>query len=285
MTLSLYENNNITEYSLIKIIDIINNYLVPDFQRSVVCNRVNILSNSVLLKFNPITPLYFCIYENQRYIIDGQHRLECYKLNKNLHNENISIIDIFIKNKEDMNYYFKLINDTMVLNDIWIDENQIKKDIVVNTYEYFTKTYPGSFKLKNKNRPYLNFDKFLTQITEILDTLNEDDLKIKSSEDYIKLLEDLNKKYSEKENNWFPSKGSTKNDNIILTLKKNKCLYFGMLPNDWPNHLIRFPEINNEINTQSQAFRSQVWFKYCNGQVAMKCLCCDINTISSFNFE
>lgn len=270
-----------SKYSLIKIGNIINEYYIPNIQRNVINNRVDILSNNVLLKFNPITPLYFCIFENKRYVIDGQHRLECYKLNESLLNESIPIIDIIVNDREEINYYFKLINDTMSLNDIWIDENQVKKNIIVNTYNHFIKKYPNSFKPKGVRRPYLNLDKFLTQLTEVFD---DSKLKINSYEEYINIVEDLNKKYSEKNADWFPSKGTTKNDNIIITLKKNNCLYLGMMPNNWVNHLIELPDTNNEMSISS-AFRQLIWLKYCNKQFERTCLCCDNNIISVYNFE
>jgi hypothetical protein len=280
MTISSYKKV-VSQYSLIKIKEIINKYKIPKFQRNVVNDRVNILSDNVLSNFNPITPIYFCMYKNERYVIDGQHRLECYKSNTYLFNENIPIIDIFIEKKEDMDLYFKLINDTMILNDIWIDEDKVKKDIITETYTHFTKKYPKSFKVKGIKRPYLNLDKFLTQLTELY---NNEDLNINSSKEFILLLEDLNQKYSKKDVEWFPSKGSTKNSNIITTLKKNNCLYFGMLPNSWTKHLIELPDTNNQKSI-SLAFRQLVWLKYCDKQFERKCLCCDNNIISVYNFE
>lgn len=272
---------HISKYSLIKIKDIVNKYKIPKFQRNVVHDRVNILSDNVFLNFNPITPIYFCVYENERYVIDGQHRLECYKSNTYLFNENIPIIDILIEKKEEMNVYFKLINDTMILNDIWIDEDKVKKDIITETYTHFTKKYPKSFKVKGVKRPYITLDKFLTQLTELY---NNEDLNINSSKEFIILLEELNQKYSKKDVEWFPSKGSTKNINIITTLKKNNCLYFGMLPNSWPNHLMELPDNNNQTSI-SLAFRQLVWLKYCDKQFERSCLCCNNNIISVYNFE
>lgn len=277
--LSFMYQKQVSKYSLVSIKDIINEYLIPGFQRNVVNDRVKLLNDNVLLKFNPITPIYFCIYKNKRYVIDGQHRLQCYKLNTQLLNKSIPIIDIYIEKKEDMYIYFKLINDTMILNDIWIDEDTVKKNIITKTYDHFTKKYSKSFKIKGIKRPYLNFDKFLTQLTELFNNNN-----INTADEFISLLENLNNKYSQKDIEWFPSKGSTKNINIITTLKKNNCLYFGMLPDSWINHLIELPDTNNQQNI-SIAFRQQVWLKYCNKEFERKCLCCYNNIISVYNFE
>lgn len=108
----LYKGKN-NRYSLIKIGDIINHYYIPEYRRHIEEERIKILNDNIVMNFDPITPLYFCVYKHKRYIIDGVHRLECYKINKYLHNYQIPIIDIFINNKEDINRYFILINDQL----------------------------------------------------------------------------------------------------------------------------------------------------------------------------
>ncbi len=108
----LYKGKS-TRYSLIKIGEIINHYYIPECQRTIIKERINTLNNSIIIKFDPITPLYFCVYKHKRYIIDGIHRLECYKDNKQLHNYNIPIIDIFTDKEEDIERYFILINDQL----------------------------------------------------------------------------------------------------------------------------------------------------------------------------
>lgn len=108
----LYKWKN-NRYSLVKIGDIINNYSIPNCQRHIKKERVNFLNDSIMMSFNPITPLYFCVYKNKRYIIDGSHRLECYKISKYLHDHSIPIIDIFTNDESDIYNYFTLINDQL----------------------------------------------------------------------------------------------------------------------------------------------------------------------------
>jgi len=282
--LSFLSSKKPSKYSLEKIGNIINNYNIPTCQRSILKNRVDVLNDNILIKFNPITPIYFCMYKNKRYVIDGQHRLECYKNNKHLINSQIPIIDIFVDNKNDIYEYFKIINDNMTLNDIWIEKNQEKKSIITDTYNHFNNKYPNTFKYKGRKRPYMDSNKFLTQITEILD--NNNTKSIKNSIDLIDILENLNNKYSKKDNDWFPSKGNVKNSNIIETLKKNNCLYFGLLPNIWINHINCINDLpqNNEEDKISVAFRQNIWYKY-SSELKKLCLCCNHNEISAFNFE
>lgn len=123
--LSLFYNFRNNRYSLIKISDIITNYNFPfdkDFiknnktknnsiENTIIENTIENLDKKIMIKFNPITPIYFTVYKNKRYVIDGIHRLECYKKNKYLHNHKIPIIDIYINEKKEIYEYYKLINN------------------------------------------------------------------------------------------------------------------------------------------------------------------------------
>lgn len=259
-----------------------NNYYIPNCQRSLDKDRLSILNTNLTKDFNPITPLYFCVYKHKRYIIDGQHRLNCYKNNNLLDNE-IPIIDIYIEKEEEIDYYFKLINDTMSLNDIWIDENKDKKILITNVYNHFINKYPNAFKYKGKKRPFLCSNTFLNQLTEIYND-KKDELNINNSQVLINIIENLNINYSKQHSEWFPSKNKIKNENILETLKKNNCLYLGMIPTNWVNHLIKLPDNNNEENI-TQSFRQVIWLKYCGENYKYKCLCCNFNEISVHNFE
>lgn len=287
-----------SKYSLISITELFNfnkgnvdiNYKIPKCQRTLDNNRLIILNNNLIENFNPITPLYFCVYKHKRYIIDGQHRLNCYKkilLDQNLKdviiNKNIPIIDIYIDNEKEIDYYFRLINDTMHLNDIWLDENEDKKILITNVYNYFINKYPNAFKYKGKKRPFICSDTFLNQLTDIYNN-KKDELNINNSQILINIIENLNLNYSKKDSEWFPSKGNVKNQTILNTLSKNNCLYLGMIPNQWINHLVQIPENNYEDNI-TQSFRNTLWIKYCGETYKTKCLCCNSNEISVHNFE
>ena len=72
--------NNV-RYSLIKVKDILNIYSIPKYSKKILKKNLNELNNKMIFKFQPITPLYFVLFQDQRYIIDGLHRLEIYKNN------------------------------------------------------------------------------------------------------------------------------------------------------------------------------------------------------------
>ena len=48
----------------------------------------------MFFSFKPITPLYFVLYQNKKYIIDGLHRLNVYKNNTRFLDEKISATEV-----------------------------------------------------------------------------------------------------------------------------------------------------------------------------------------------
>lgn len=292
-----FKFNNI-KYSLVKIKDLINNYKIPDCQRSILLDRVNHLDNHIVFKFNPITPLYFVLYDNNRYIIDGLHRMEVYKKYNYLSEEKIPIVEIYTETINELNNYFTLINDNMQLHEIYknnqvIDDVEMEdldlakknKNIIIETYNYYNKNYPNSFKYNGRRRPFLDNNKFMDNLTYIYENVDKLELKpIKSSNDFIKILNKLNNKYKLQNDDWFPSKGKKQNKDLIQIIKNQNCLYFGMMPNEWVKHIKKLPNTNSEIKI-SQSLRQKVWFKYSNNKLNIKCICCNMNEINSFNFE
>jgi hypothetical protein len=285
--------NNI-KYSLVKIKDILNIYNVPNCQRIPLIDRIHKLENNIIFKFMPITPIYFVLYQNKKYVIDGLHRLEVYKKNKLFLEEKIPIVEILANNKDEIYNYFQLINDSMTIHDIYknlnndediemedIENIEKRKEIIIKTYSYFLDTYPNSFKYNGKRRPFLDNNKFIDTLNIIYD--NHKDILI-SSDIFIQKLLDLNNKYNNMELNWFPSKGKINNQNLLNIIKKNNCLYFGMLPNEWHNHILNIPKYISEEKI-SQSLRQQVWIKYAKTKLEIKCICCNLNSINAFTFE
>ena len=271
------------KYSLVKVKDIIHNFKIPNCQRNSLISRIDDLNKSMNFSFKPITPLYFVLFDDNKYIIDGLHRLNVYKQDLIFLEEKIPIVEILASNEKDIDYYFKLINDTMNVHDIYKLDNEIlydKTKIIKDTHIYFTNNFPNSFKYNGKRRPYLNNNNFIDYLEIIYDKKDN----FNKSEDLIEYLLNLNNKYKEKECNWFPSKGKTNNNNLLNIIKEEDCLYFGMLPNEWYLHLDELPDVISEDKI-SQSLRQQVWTKYSNNVSEIKCLCCNLNIINAFTFE
>lgn len=157
-----------------------------------------------------------------------------------------------------------------------INDNNL---IIQETYNYFKNKYNYLFTEKKANRPYINNNIFLNQLTHLY---NKN--RYNSSQEFISKLLKLNENYSKKDKDWFPSKNKTKNELLIKKIQNKNGLYFGMLPEIWINHLENIPEYLVESKI-SQSLRQQVWMKYCNNQLEMKCICCNTNIINAFNFE
>ena len=291
-----FRNKNI-KYSLVKIKDILNTYIIPSCQRQILTDRVNHLDKQIVFKFNPIAPLYFVLYNNKRYLIDGLHRMEVYQKYNYLLEEKIPIVEISALSENELYNYFTLINDNMQLHDIYKNndiemedvelsekEKDTNKKIIIETYNYFIKNYPNSFKYNGRRRPFLNNNEFMDNLTYIYNNKELNGNVITSSEQFINLINKLNNKYKSKNIDWYPSKGKTKNIDLLNIIKLQNCLYFGMFPKEWINHISEFPKINSEIKI-SQSLRQQVWFKYSKNKLNIKCLCCNLNEINSFTFE
>lgn len=271
------------KYSLVKVKDIINNFKIPNCQRNSLISRINDLNKSMNFSFKPITPLYFVLFDDNKYIIDGLHRLNVYKQDLIFLEEKIPIVEILASNEKDIDYYFKLINDTMNVHDIYKLDNEIlydKTKIIKDTHTYFTNNFPNSFKYNGKRRPYLNNNNFIDYLEIIYDKRDN----FNKSEDLIEYLLNLNNKYKEKECNWFPSKGKTNNNNLLNIIKEEDCLYFGMLPTEWYLYLDELPDVISEDKI-SQSLRQKVWTKHSNNLLEIKCLCCNLNIINAFTFE
>jgi ERCC4-related helicase len=243
---------------LIKIKELINTYKIPQCQRTILEDRVQHLDNHIIFKFNPITPLYFVLFNNNRYIIDGLHRMEVYKKYNYLLEEKIPIVEIHASTLTELNNYFTLINDNMQLHEIYknndieiedikLSENNqlIKKNIIIETYNHFIQNYPNSFKYNGRRRPFLDNNKFMDQLSYIYDNVSNLEISpIKSSDTFIELLNKLNDKYKLQNIDWYPSKG--KKQNKDLKYQEEMDFIVGYFPR---NKFIRNLALDQKGNT------------------------------------
>ena len=284
-------------YSIISIKELINHNL--KYTNPTICSdRLSKLTNKIIFNHLPFTPIYIANFNKKQYILDGHHRFKIYKDNKDnnyLINKRVPIIDIFIKDLSEINMYYNIINDmnfnkefvsnnidnNMEIDDIKMEDMEIRENIINSTYQHYLNKNVNSFKYNGNRRPYLCKSNFLKE----LDIVYENNKKnINSIEDLISLLDNLNNKYKKQKIEWYPSKGKINNMVLIEKIKNDNMLYFGMFPNEWYQHIHNFPKINSEKKI-SQTLRQHVWFKYANNKLETKCNCCGINTINAFTFE
>lgn len=252
------------------------NYIVPPtIQRDVEEDRIEELSKDFEKDFQPLTPIYFCVFNKQRYLMDGQHRLEIYKKNSKYVKTYIWISEIEVDNEKEIKQVFKIINNQLALNDLWKQPESIR-DILCETVKYFETNYPNAFKFNGRRRPFIKKELFRTQITKI-----QNELDIQSSNELINRILYINHEYSQQEPEYFPKKNGSCNRNIIYTLQKENCLYLSMVE-EWIRHCIenKIPErIYDNFN------REKVWETYMKNTSRGKCYCCEQRDITPFHFE
>lgn len=282
-----WNNNNKVRYRFEKIKDVlISNISYPKCQREIKQDRIKELQNDFKKYFNPITPIYFCVWNKKRWVIDGQHRLKTYYNSQNIGNTKIPIVDIYVKNEKEISKYFMLINNQLTLPEVYkLGINEDRRDIILKTYNYFIAKYPYTFNTNHKNsvRPYLKPDLFLNQLTSLIQS-EDIKLNISCSGDYINLLEELEQKYSIQEQRWFPPYDG--NSKLLRRVRNNKAIHFGMIKNQWMDHFIKFPLKPDPFEGKvPPAIKKACWVRWMGNKFESKCWCCNSENISAFNFE
>ena len=177
--------------------DLFNNedIIFPDIQRIVDLNKVNQIiefQKNNFIKYNSYK--YFgvitiCIYENKKYLIDGQHR---YLSMKKLYEEykknfkcNIEIITV--NNIDEINDYYDIINKNTPLPDFKFSNNT-DKNIIEDVCNYFQLKYNDIWsKTHRARRPHIYFNYFQESIIFIKTKLN-----IESKDKLIHIIEEKN---------------------------------------------------------------------------------------------
>jgi hypothetical protein len=159
------------------------------------------------------TPIIVCKLNDKYTIIDGQHRYESIKTLTNLYKQRdaftIPVSVILVETKEEIVEYFKIINmnkpiPSMILEDTtnWL---QVSKGFEKYLYDNFSVYNKSS---DRPHMPHLNFNK-------IMDYIHKEKVvergKIKSSEQFIKLFDELNIFYKNHNQTYIGDKNYIKN--------------------------------------------------------------------------
>lgn len=263
-----------------KIKDILKQgYELPQqIQRDLEEDRVTELIKDFKEGFHPYAPIYFCIFQKKRYLIDGQHRLKIFEQQYKYHHETIWVCDILVDVFEDMKDVFRIINNQLPLNDLWKRPKEIK-EIILEVFHYFKEHYPHTFKHNGRRRPYMNKEVFKTQITYL-----QDELDIVESQPLIDRILYIHDEYAKMKPDDLPRKGKIPNEKFIKVIEKEKCLYLGMVE-EWPRHCIN-EEVPQQINNNDfQANKLKVWEKYMGNVARGPCFCCKDHEIRVYHFE
>ena len=262
-----------------KIKDIIKKgYVLPNqIQRDLEEDRVNDLTKDFEKDFQPYAPIYFCIYQKQRYVIDGQHRLTIFEKQQKYQDDYIWISEIQVDEFDDMKEIFRVVNNQLPMNELWQRPKAIK-DILVETYNYFLKKYQNSFKYNGRRRPYLNKEVFKTQITTL-----QEELSFFKTEEMVECIEWVNDIYAKMHYDSLPQKGKISNLKFKKIIEKENCLHLGMVE-EWLRHCIN-KEVPKNLGGDFDHLRIKIWEKYMGNVARGPCYCCENHEISTFTFE
>lgn len=212
------------------------NMKIWKYNRPANSERIDELVKSLEIKKYPLSFNFQCIYnktKNRLELIDGQHRYNSVKqlqtkikddgTNKWFYSS-ILLIEIKINDTEDkeVKEWFQIINNSIPTPDLYINPEDIKKEIieeVVNKYHSLYKIhFTGAI---NPNICNTNIEKFTDLICYIYET---HEISLENKKNIYKLLEDINILIEEKVKNDDPKKFNKK----ITQKSMEKCYKTGL---------------------------------------------------------
>jgi hypothetical protein len=155
-----------SETKQVSLEDLSRNIIRPEFQRIPDPNRVQEIKDDLLLEkqkygfIEPIGVLIIGIYNNRKYIIDGQHRFRAYCELKEP--SNIIVQEWKCSSMQEMEDHFRRINryvpvESYVLN----PRSEMIKQACDKLILYIEEKYSAYFsKSENPNFPYINIQQF-----------------------------------------------------------------------------------------------------------------------------
>ena len=280
---------------------------IPEFQRIIDSNKVDEIIE-FQLKHNKekgcfcfLGNLTFCNYNNQYYLIDGQHRYFALKIlyDKYSHNIKFNIQIINISISTDIKLYYKIVNKNTELPDIEFDK--IDKNILQEVCDYFKQKYPKVWSSSTKSRrPFINYNLFQEACQYLIDKL-----EIKEPTDLIDILTNHNYLLSTRPLDIRNSKNKKVNITKIYDKAKEWNFFLGFQERinkdyhfQWVDEIIdlKKPKIKNEEvkikkmkyskKTIPKSLRNKLWNTYIGINYSQcYCICCNTEKISMQQFH
>ena len=279
-------------------------YKIPEIQR-----KLSIENVSKILDFqknyynihneyltNQAISICFDEESGLSYLIDGQHRMNAYKILSEEHPERkiaLTIDSFRCRGMENLEKIYEQINmnNPNPITHLGIDKYKIVKSFE----EEMKKTFSNYFKNSEKpNRPHLNLDKMIDKIISenIIEKSN-----IFNGKDLFKEILELNKFYSRIDENLFDKWSIKDSKKIVEKIKEHpNRLYLGIFSNwEWIYRIqdkFLFNKSYEEMEHYSFNFRPkickkiklQIWTKINKKDLDGKCYCCG-NYLSFNEFE
>tara|TARA_B100000963_G_C22598319_1_gene658978 strand:+ start:248 stop:1354 length:1107 start_codon:yes stop_codon:yes gene_type:complete len=281
-----------------------SNVEIPDFQRILDRDKVkqiveyqknNYMKENKYKYFGVIT---FCICDDKKYLIDGQHRyFSMKKLYHDYgHDSSCNVEYIQVNNLNEVNQYYEIINKNTPLPDYKFTKED--KTIIERVCIHFQEKYPYIWsKNERSRRPHIYFNSFQESLIFIKNYMNFDPV-FSTAEKFIEKIEEKNESYKKLKKDDFKNVNEK-----MLEKAKEWNFYLGLFVVDlnedyrflWAKQIVEYwgnlkIEKTNKNKTAkksiSKALKSKLWNKYIgskNGEAL--CIVCHNNKINMMNFE
>ena len=297
--LNLFETENNLIYSD-KCIEV-QRSLDPEHLQDIIKYQVNYYNSKQHYCYP--TPIIICKLNDKYTIIDGQHRYESIKTLTNLYQQrnpfNVPVSIIHVETKEEIIDLFKIINmnkpiPSMILEDTtnWLQVSKGFENYLYQNYSVYNKSSD------RPRMPHLNFNK-------IMDYIHEEKVvergKIQSSEQFIRLFDELNIFYKNHTQTYIGEQKYIKNIESqiqrCVSKQRNNPLYVSVYRHyEWLEKIIMKAKDNIEYDRMEHIsktsrvkilkhLRNLVWHTYAsNYSMDGSCYVCNGN-ITYDNFE
>jgi len=256
----------------------------PDYQRDKLEDHIDEIYNFQIDHYKKYgTYLYFgcitiAIYNSEKYLLDGQHRLfsmeKIYNLNE-FNDFNVDIEIIECNSLEEMRELFTIINKNIPVKDFL---KNYKKEIAVILRDYLKKNYNHYISSSETPRaPNINLEIFLDEFQKKYEKRLT---KFKNDEEFIEWFERENQEhglYLQTRKDEKIINAICKIDSIELRLRNNKKFYLGTY------------FLKNISSSVSNSLKKKLWNNWkisiCNTDELVPCPCCESELICGYDFH
>ena len=294
-------NLNNTSIVIIPIKELLNkNIKKPDIQRIIDRSKVNDIINFQLdfykkyeyFNYSASGPINIHVFEDEYYLIDGQHRLESIEIlyNKYSHNINVYVMFVHVNSNQELENNYMMINKNTTLPDFSCFENidkKIPEQVAFNIQTEHPDVWSKSIRAR---RPHVYFNYFQEALAFICEKL-----KINNSSDLQELIINFNKTCFD-----YPIEHYTNvNETMYEQAKeKNFCLGLYSYENEdyrfyWAKKIVEDKtgiviKKKNLIKRKGKIpkkLKNESWDKYIGKNIAsVYCICCKSVIINAKEF-
>jgi hypothetical protein len=276
------------------------NIIKPKFQRiidkqkvkDIVKMQLDFNKKNNFFNFTASGPINIHKWNDQYFLIDGQHRMEALEKLYNDHSHQIKfyIILVTVNSQEELEFNYDMINKNTELPDFSCFQS-VDKTVPEYVASIYQEKYPDMWSKNSRSRrPHLFFNYFQESLAFICEKV-----KITSSKKLEKIINEYNEKLSEWNKSVFNSSDS------MYEKAHNSGLYLGLFSHEneeygyeWAKNIIEEQTGEKIIKTSKilktkksipKKIKNDSWNTYIgNDKSSALCLCCRNTKISMNDF-